>query len=107
MIAGKNACSRMKRGDSGDCAVDFLGGRAVAGGDGPEPFARAAENLAEQRAVEALLAVKVVVQHGLVHAGAAGNAVDARAGVAAFGELQRGGGEDAVGRDARGSTHSN
>ena len=104
---GKERVLADEAGDSGNRAVDFLGGRAVAGGDGPEPFARAAEHLAKQRAVESLLAVKVVVEHGLVHAGAAGNAIDARAGVAALGELQGGGGEDAVGRNARGSTHIN
>ena len=55
---------------------------------------------AEQGAVETLLAAEVVVEHRLVDAGAAGDAVDAGAGVAACGELDRGGGEDPVGRDA-------
>ena len=101
MIAGKNACSLDEAGDAGDGAVDFLGGRAVAGGDGAAGARRRREDLAEQRAVEALLAVEVVVEHRLVHAGAAGDAIDAGAGEAALGELEGGGGEDAVGRDAR------
>ena len=57
--------------------------------------------------VEGAFAPEVVVEHGLVHAGAAGDAIDARAGVAALCELQGGGGEDAIGRNARGSAHIN
>ena len=57
---------------------------------------------AQERAVERLLAAEVVVEHRLVDAGAAGDAVHAGAGVAALGELERGGGEDAVGRDGGG-----
>ena len=63
------------------------------------------EDLAEQGAIERLLAAEVVVQHRLVDAGAAGDAVDAGAGIAAFGELESGGGEDAVRRDAGGTGH--
>ena len=62
---------------------------------------------AQQRAVEALLALEVVVEHRLVDLGAAGDAVDAGAGEAALGELEGGGGEDAVGRDAGRASHRN
>ena len=104
---GKERVFADEAGNSGDGTVDLLGGRAVAGRDGPEPFDRAGENLAEQRAVKSLLAVKMILEHRLVDAGAAGNAIDARTGVAALGELEGGGGEDAVGRNAGGSTHIN
>ena len=55
------------------------------------------EGRAQQRAVQRLLAAEVVVEHRLVDAGAAGDAIDAGAGVAARGELDGGGGQDALG----------
>ena len=89
----------------GDGAVDLVGGRGGAGGDGLEALGGAAEGLAQQRAVQPLLAVEVVVEHRLVDAGAAGDAIDAGAGEAARGEFDGGGGEDPVGGDARGPGH--
>ena len=56
----------------------------------------------EDLAVERRLAAEVVVDHRLVDAGGAGDAVDVGAGVAAGGELGGGGGEHAgAGIDGR------
>src|SRR5213594_1933363 len=76
MMAGKNAWSRM-RAAMPDDAIDFLGGGARAGGNRLHAFRRDGEGAPEQCAVQALFAVEVVVEHRLVHAGAAGDAIDA------------------------------
>ena len=105
-MAGKKRVLLDERGDAGDRAVDLLGRacRSPAAIACRRSAARR-EHLAQQRAVEALLALEVVVEHRLVHPGAAGDAVDAGAGEAALGEFEGGGGEDAVGRDAGRATH--
>src|SRR6266487_2258980 len=77
MIDGKTGCSWMTAAMAAITPSTFAAG--------------AGEHLAQQRAVQLLFAREVVVEHRLVHAGAAGDAVDAGAGVAAFGELERGG----------------
>ena len=92
-------------GDRGDDAVELVGRRGGAGGDGLEALSGTAEGVAQQRAVQPLLAVEVVVQHRLVDAGAPGDSIDARSGEAARGEFDRGGGEDPVRGDARGPGH--
>ena len=94
-------------GDAGDHAIDLLGGGARAGGNRLHALRRDGERAPEQRAVQALFAVEVVVEHRLVHAGAAGDAVDASAAEAAGGEFDRGGGEDAIRRHAGGTRHGN
>ena len=92
-------------GKGGDGAVDLLGGRAAAGGNGLQRLDGEREHLPQQDAIEPLLALEVVVEHRLVDAGAAGDAIDAGAGEAVLGELEGGGGQDAVRRDARGAAH--
>src|SRR5262249_13184178 len=68
------------------------------GGDGHRPLAQlAGENLAE----EILLVAEVMVEHPLVDAGAAGDAVDAGARETFCRELSQRGGKDALSR-ARG-----
>ena len=104
-MAGKNACSSRKPARAGDGAIDLLGGRAAAGGDRLQRFDGEREHLPQEDAIEALLALEVVVEHRLVDAGAAGDAVDAGAGEAVRGEFEGGGGQDAVRRDARGTAH--
>ncbi len=106
MIEGKNACSSMKAANGGDGAIDFVGGGAVAVGDGLHAPGDEREHPAEQGAIQSLLALEVVVEHRLVDAGAAGDAVDAGAGEAARGEFDRGGGEDGVRGDAGGARHT-
>ena len=71
-----------------------------------EAIADEGEHLAEQGAVERALALEVVVDHRLVDAGAAGDAIDAGAAEPALGELEGGGGEDAVGGDAGRPCHN-
>src|SRR5690606_34598717 len=60
----------------------------------------------QERPVQLRLAREVVVEHGLVDAGAAGDAVHAGAGVAVLGELRRGGGQDALGGRAARALHA-
>ena len=85
-------------GEGGDELADLVGGRELGGGDGAHPGADGAEHVAEDLAVERGLAAEVVVDHRLVQARGAGDAVDAGAGEAARGELGRGGGKHAVAR---------
>ena len=93
-------------GDARDDAIDFLRGGARAGGNRLHALGRGREGAPKERAVQALFALKVVMEHRLVHAGAAGDAIDAGAGEPAGGEFDRGGGEDAIGGDAGGARHS-
>ena len=101
MIAGKNVCSWMNAAMPAMARSILSAGAAGAGGDRLQALGGEREHLAQQRAVEALLALEVVVEHRLVDPGAAGDAVDARAGEAALGEFEGGGGEDR-GRARRG-----
>ena len=86
-------------GDGLDERADLVGRAAAseaatardAGADG-------AEHVAQDLAVERRLAAEVVVDHRLVEAGGAGDAVDAGAGEPARGELGGGGGEEPVAR---------
>ena len=61
-----------------------------------QPLADRRTVLAEHGAVQRVLAGEVVVDHRLVDAGAAGDAVDGGRGEAARAELEGGGGEDAA-----------
>src|SRR5439155_15287055 len=94
-----------ERGEASDDLVELFGGGSCAGGDRAEAVGGEGEMAAQERAIELLLAAEVVVEHGLVDAGATGDAVDAGAGKAALGELGGGGGEDAVGGDAGAAGH--
>ena len=69
-----------------------IGAAATSRDRGPD----GAEHVAQDLAIERGLALEVVVDHRLVQARGAGDAVDVGAGVAARGELGGGGGEDAV-----------
>ncbi len=93
-------------GNGGNHAIDFRRRRSVRSGDGLQALGGAGEHLAQQRAVQLPFAREVVIEHRLVHGGAAGDAVDAGAGVAALGELERGGMQDLLGRDAAAAAHS-
>src|SRR5262249_46954297 len=94
-----------ERGEAGDDAVEFFGGRAGAGGHGAETIGGEGEMAPEQGAIKLLFALEVVIEHGLVDAGAAGDAVDAGAGEPALGKFVGRSGEDAIGRDAGAAGH--
>ena len=81
-------------GDGIDEPADFFFGSQRRGGDGAYAGADRVEHVAEDRAVERGLALVVVIDHRLVDAGRARDSIDVGAGVAARGELGRGGGED-------------
>src|SRR5262249_46094452 len=84
--------------DEGANLVDRV---ALGAGHRVNAAADGLEHVAEDFSVEGGLAGEVVVDHRLVQAGGAGDAVDAGAGEAAGGELRGGGGEDPVaGADA-------
>ena len=79
--------------------------QGVAAGDGLDALGGETEYAPQQRTVERLLALEVVVQHRLVDVGAPGDAVDAGAGKAAFGELEGCGVEDLVRGDPTAARH--
>jgi hypothetical protein len=81
-------------GDGGDPGVELVLRGAGAVGNGTGADADGAEHIAQHFHVEAVLAAVVVVDHRLVDLGLDGDAIDARAVVAAFGELASGGGKD-------------
>ena len=83
-------------------AIELLVGRSGAGRDGRELLDDRREMLADDGGVEGALARKVVVDHRLVDAGAAGDAVDGGRGEAARAELVGGGGENAAAGAGRG-----
>ena len=94
-----------ERRDAGHDAVEFLGRRSGAGSDRTEAFGGEREMTAQQRPIERLFTAEVVIEHGLVDASAAGDTVDAGAGESARGELDGGGGENAVGGHACAAGH--
>src|SRR5262245_20724047 len=96
-----------ERRDLADRVVKCLPRVGVAGADLPQPCGSAREDLPEERAVERLFAAKMVVEHCVVDASAAGDAVDPGARVAALLELERGDIEDAVRGHGGGSRHIN
>ena len=61
----------------------------------------------QELVVNRALAPEVVIEHGLVDPGTAGDAIDAGAGEAAGGELGRSRSQDALGRDSGWSCHFN
>src|SRR5205823_767517 len=91
--------------EGGDGTVDLLGRGPAAGGDRPQAFAGRGEHAPEEHAVEVLFAPEVVVEHRLVDASPAGDAVDASATEATLREFGGGGEEDAVGGDAGVARH--
>ena len=66
--------------------------------DGGDGVTDAVEQLAEDLAVESRLAAEVVIEHGLVHAGAGGDAVDLGAVESARGKFRRRRREQALAR---------
>jgi hypothetical protein len=102
---GEEAVLRDEAGNPRDDLIQLLDGGGAGCRDGAQPFAGSAEGVAQQGPVQPLLAAEVVVEHRLVDAGSAGDAIDAGAGIAAGGEFDGGGRENPVGRDAGGACH--
>ena len=85
-----------------DQAVELAVRRELFGGDDLQPVGDGGVPVTDDGRVELALAREVVIDHRLVHAGAAGDAIDAGRGEPARGELVGRGSEDAAAGGGRG-----
>jgi hypothetical protein len=92
-------------GDDAEEVADFPIGERRTLGDRAHARTDRVEGLLKHGAVERLLIGEVVVNHRLVQAGAARDAVDAGAGVAAVGEFGGGGVEEPIAGAGDGTGH--